>query len=53
MKKYFFIDIDIRLTYRQKNSKVLSDDELLDEFTKIMAVVDQSAFSDYYAVVLS
>lgn len=46
-KKYYVVDIDIRLSYYEKHKKVLSQDELQQEIDKIIGVLKENWFWDY------
>lgn len=53
MKKYFFVDIDIRNSFYKKTNNVISDEELLQEIEKIKEALQGSDFDDWTALVHS
>ena len=52
-KKYYCVDIDIRLTQYKKNKVVISQEELDMEIDKIIKLLDSSEFNDYCGLVNS
>ena len=51
MKKYFVVDIDIRLSHYEKTKKVLSQKELRDEISNILLELSLARLDDYCAIV--
>lgn len=50
-KKYFAVDIDIRMDYYKKHKKILTQIELLHEIAKIINILKENGIDDYTAVV--
>lgn len=52
-KKYFFVDIDIRETIKDKTGTVISDEELDLQIEKVVKCLEWCGYGDYCAVVNS
>jgi hypothetical protein len=52
-KKYYCVDIDIRLIQYKKNKVVISQEELDVEIENIIKLLDSSEFNDYCGLVNS
>jgi len=46
-KKYFVVDIDIRLDYLKKEKIILSQEELIEQADTIITVLEEEWFDDY------
>lgn len=52
-KKYFWVDIDIRKTIKDRTWEIISDNQLYWYIDEILNILDKSDFADYDEVVMS